>query len=600
MEMEKNHYKNSVDSAGSNPAAFQKSSEGFAEAEYDELGFVKGYVCPSCVNPLKEAYVDDAGTRWFKCSYCGKLSFKPKPVERAQLERELAEAKRSITLQELSEVLATTVKRDEPAKILTFLGMLLAQTDEDQYNIAFQAESSTGKSYIPLELIEYFPEEERCIYGGASPTSFFHEVGFWDKERKVIRVDLAGKILVFLDQPHWMLMEKLRPLLSHDRKVLTYKITDKREKAGLRTKTVELIGYPTVVFCTAKPTQEEQEKTRLWLLSPEISQEKLRESLWLIAKKEGNREAFSQWLEQDPKRRWLKRRVGLIRASGIRNIVIPDVEEILKRYLGGRSSLKPRDQRDFPRLLRLIKALALLNCFNRKEVHPGTIEASREDVEEAFRLYGIIAPSNELGLAPETYEIFVKVIAPLASENHGISRKEIQKRYYDVFHRPLQDYRLRQQILPSLESAGLIRQEPNPENKREILIYPTVPLTISPMKAEALEPPGKLVDQQYSERNSGVKQETTFEPVKFNERTDVVSISAAQNLSDFNKDGKPCIRDVVSKLRAKCNHLTEEEWKQCMVKLGLTPEEADSLFEKLKGEALFWHDEGGRKVWSWG
>ncbi|MEM3462402.1 MAG: hypothetical protein QXJ15_01875 [Candidatus Bathyarchaeia archaeon] len=46
-------------------------------------------------------------------------------------------------------------------------------------------------------------------------------------------VDLEHKILVFLHQPHWMLMEKLRPLLSHDRRSLRYSITDKMEKAGL-------------------------------------------------------------------------------------------------------------------------------------------------------------------------------------------------------------------------------------------------------------------------------------------------------------------------------------------------------------------------------
>jgi hypothetical protein len=204
---------------------------------------------------------------------------------------------REISLEELNSIISTTVKRDEPTKAITFLGMLLAQTIEDQYNIAFQAESSTGKSYIPLELANYFPKEDQLIYASASPTSFFHEVGQWDKDRKVITVNLEGKILVFMDQPHWMLMEKLRPLLSHDRKVLTYKITDKTGKGGLRTKTVEIIGYPTVVFCTAKSTLEDQERTRLWFLSPETSQEKLSESLHLLTKKYSDPDAYREWLE---------------------------------------------------------------------------------------------------------------------------------------------------------------------------------------------------------------------------------------------------------------------------------------------------------------
>ena len=39
---------------------------------------------------------------------------------------------------------------------------------------------------------------------------------------------------------------------------------------------------------------------------------------------------------------------------------------------------------------------------------------------------------------------------------------------------------LRQQILPMLETAGLIMQEADPSDKRKMLIYPTALLTISP------------------------------------------------------------------------------------------------------------------------
>jgi hypothetical protein len=379
-----------------------------------------------------------------------------------------------VSLAELAEILSTTVKRDEPAKLITFLGMLLAQTEEDQYNVAFQAESSTGKSYIPLELVEYFPESERRIYAGVSPTSFFHEVGCWDKERKVIVVDLEGKILLFMDQPDWRLMEKLRPLLSHDRKVLTYKITDKREKAGLRTKTVELIGYPAVVFCATKPTLEDQERTRLWLLSPETTQEKLSESLRLIGEKEGNREAFRERIRRDPMRSWLGERIRLIREKKVKSVIIPNHDQVLQRFLSGRRYLKPRDQRDFPRLLRFIKASALLNCFHRTGEGSNSIITNDEDVQEAFRLYEKVAASNELGISPETYEVYEKVIKPVASGKDGASKKDIRKRYWEVYHRPLQERRLARDILPSLESAGLITEDSDPADRRKIRVYCTV------------------------------------------------------------------------------------------------------------------------------
>jgi hypothetical protein len=428
------------------------------------------------------------------------------------LEAEFHDYQKEIKITELNSILASTVKHDEPTKAITFLVMLLAQTEEDQDNIAFLAESSTGKSYIPLQLIAYFPEEERRIYAGASPTSFFHEEGQWDKERKVISVDLERKILIFMDQPHWMLMEKLRPLLSHDKKVLTYKITDKREKSGLRTKTVEILGYPTVVFCTAKPTLEDQERTRLWLLSPEATQAKLLESLKLITAKGTDLESFNTAIEFHPMRHWLKVRIRSIRDTGVKNVVILKGEEILERFLKRKPYLNPRDQRDYPRLLRLIKGHALLNCFNRERRDRETIVANDDDIQAGFELYDKVASSNELGLSPEIYRIYGEVIMPFDQIEKGISRKEIIKKYFELYHRPLSDDRLRRQILPSLESAGLISQESNPEDRREILVYPTVRSLISPALGNGVEADIANQAQENRGRNSGVVTPSSSTP----------------------------------------------------------------------------------------
>lgn len=45
---------------------------------------------------------------------------------------------------------------------------------------------------------------------------------------------------------------------------------------------------------------------------------------------------------------------------------------------------------------------------------------------------------------------------------------------------------------------------------------------------------------------------------------------------------------------------TQEEWIKFAVEAGLTPNEAEALFERLKGEELFWYDrEDGATVWRW-
>jgi len=60
---------------------------------------------------------------------------------------------------------------------------------------------------------------------------------------------LERKLLIFLEQPHFKLNERLRPMLSHDDKRLVYKITDEyirkteqRRGRKMKTSTYSLLG----------------------------------------------------------------------------------------------------------------------------------------------------------------------------------------------------------------------------------------------------------------------------------------------------------------------------------------------------------------------
>jgi hypothetical protein len=156
-----------------------------------------------------------------------------------------------MTAQQIKEILGLTIKRDDINKLITFLSQLSAYTESSQINISYNAPSSSGKSFIPLEVSQLFPPEDVVKLGGCSPTAFFHDQGVYDKETNTIRVDLSRKIIIFLDQPNSLLLEKLRSLLSHDEKEIHLKITDKNQRGGNRTKNVTLIGFPVVLFCTA-------------------------------------------------------------------------------------------------------------------------------------------------------------------------------------------------------------------------------------------------------------------------------------------------------------------------------------------------------------
>jgi hypothetical protein len=390
------------------------------------------------------------------------------------------EEQEEVSWKDIASVLSTSIKKDEAPKLITFCAMLLAQTNEDQLNLGFQAESSSGKSYVPLEVSAYFPEEEIEIIASASPTAFYHDGGKWDDVQKAIIKDLAHKNLIFLDMPHFQLLEKLRPMLSHDRKELHYMITDKSQKHGLRTKNVILIGYPSFYFCSTKQDPDEQEKTRMLLLSPSTDQEKLRESLELSALRKANREEYERRISKDPKRVWLTRRILSVRQSGIREVIMRDGGKgVYDRFINEHPYLQPRHQRDFPRIFSFIKAHTLLNCFNRDkpEEKQDTIIATQTDIDAGFVLYKEIVLSNELGLSPYIFKIFVDVIAPLLSYDgiqKGVTREEIIKKHYEVRHKMLSPETLKREIIPQLEIVGLIAQEPDPDDKRKLLIYPTV------------------------------------------------------------------------------------------------------------------------------
>jgi hypothetical protein len=422
---------------------------------------------------------------------------------------ELAEIEKEMGIRGVQKTLGLTIKHDDTNKVIQFLAMLLAYTEDSQINISNRGPSSSGKSYIPIELASlYFPRQDVVMIAYSSPTAFFHDQGEWDDVDRVIRINLDRKILVFLDQPHDELLKRLRPLLSHDRKELLVKITDKREKKGMRTKNVKLIGFPSVFFCTGSLRVDEQESTRNIVLSPETTTEKIRESLYLKAARKGNPRAFKQLLDNDCDRKRLQKRILLIKHAGVKQIILNEPAKIVEKFITKYPKLKPRHARDLERLVSLAQALALFNLWHRKKDAEGNIYVNEEDIENAFAIYGEIAECQELGIPPYLHQMFKDIIEPLYLEKNseckggegtleryseyrsgegtpkGLARKEIIARHFDVYGRPLPEWLLRQEILPTLESVGLVFEEEDPDNRRRKLIYvgtptPTPTLTIS-------------------------------------------------------------------------------------------------------------------------
>lgn len=394
-----------------------------------------------------------------------------------------------LSKEELLRVLGITIKHDNTNKLITFLCCVSTFTDSSQFNVSFNAPSSSGKSYIPIELSNLFPDEDVMRIGNCSPTAFFHEQGAYDKELNIITVDLSRKLIIFIEMPNNGLLERLRPLLSHDMKEIVSKITDKNQKGGNRTKTVVIKGYPAVIFCTAGLSIDEQELTRFILLSPEINQEKIRESIHERILRESNSAAYSQRLEDNPDRQLLMERIIAIRNEEIRSINIASPELIEEQFQAKHSLLKPKHMRDIGKIMNIAKALALLNLWWRDR-DGDTITASDEDIVNALDIWGQISMSQELGIPPYIYNFYYEIvlsawkeklsdIETYAPKPKGLTRQEIRNQHYKLRESNLNDFKLRAEILPMLETAGLILQENALEDARQKLVVPLADVNVN-------------------------------------------------------------------------------------------------------------------------
>lgn len=402
---------------------------------------------------------------------------------------------KEISLKELAGILSLTIKDDHYNKLIVFLCMLSAYTDQSQINVSLNAPSSTGKTYLATEIAKLFPKEDKIERSGASPTSFFYGAGKIDEKRKAKIVSLRRKILLFYEQPNPALQERLRPLLSHDSREAKYSLTNKN-KGRNGVDNIILEGFAATVFCSAGMRLDEQEATRAILISPEATEAKLRQSIHLRAERSADEAKFTAWLNAQSERNELMERIVAIRDEKVDEIIISstDIETIEQDFVASLPVLQPRNQRDIEHLLQLVKTIALLNVWHRRQAD-GRIVASKSDINQAFEIWGEFFESQNLNLPPAVLSFYKKYIVPayttkytdaddptkLAMDENkiGLTSHEVNAYYMQEEHTMLNNDRLRKEILPQLQAAGLITIEKpkindNSIDKRSRHIFPVL------------------------------------------------------------------------------------------------------------------------------
>ena len=385
----------------------------------------------------------------------------PKPIDTTQF--------KEMTLSELDEVLSLTIKGDTVNKAITFLAFVSAFTEENQFNVMFNSPSSTGKTFVPLEISQLFPKDSLIKLGGCSPTAFFHDTNNkYDKETNTNLVNLERKIVVFMENPSTDVLKRLRPIISHDEKEISYKTTDKSEKGGNRTKNTIVRGYSSFIFCTASLHSDQQEKTRFIMLSPEITNEKIIAGVKRVIEKEKGSGKYIKRIESDSARIQLSMRIKAIQNAEIQNIYINenDSEYLEKLFFATVGNLQPRHLRDIQRVVSIAKAYALLNLWHR-DLQGCDITVNRVDIDTAFELYAPIATTQSIGIAPYLHQLYLTIVIPCFLENkiasnnmffEGIRYQDILNYHFKKRGHKLDFNYLRQQIMPEFEACGFVEK----------------------------------------------------------------------------------------------------------------------------------------------
>jgi hypothetical protein len=380
-----------------------------------------------------------------------------------------------VGVKQIVEFLEPIIKKDDVAKVVAFLVQFSTYLPDDQLNLIIASLSSTGKSHILLNIAKLFTQEDVLVLGYSSPKAFFHELGEFDKENKKIIINLERKNLIFQDQPHPELLAKLRPILSHDLKETEIKITDKSQKGGNLTKTVLIRGFPAVSFATTYLKLDDQEITRALIISPEISQEKIEESIKLSIKEKIDKE-FIDLIEHKEGLKNLRKRILDFRevSKDIKRAVFVDLkEEDILNLFKDKKNFAPKDMRNIKKFMTICECFAGLN-YILDRVSGNTLLVKREDIMEAFKVWNEIGKYQEIGVMPFAIEVYYKVILPLYKDGLVLTKKVIMKGIKERFSASIQLWYLEQQVLPTLESGGFISIEKNPQDKRQIIVIPLV------------------------------------------------------------------------------------------------------------------------------
>lgn len=323
-------------------------------------------------------------------------------------------------------------------------------------NLAPLGRASIGKSFGSTKMTAYIPDDYVLSLGGLSPNALIHDHSAYDKKNAVYVVDLTKKIILFLDTPHPDTLNRLKPLLSHDKYETKFKIVDKTKSGQLRTKTVIVKGWPAVILSSAKTGLSNEEiKTRFLTITPEISTEKVQGSLNKIAERKAGRIDLVR--EEEDMKTW--HAIFEILASDYPlNAVIPFADILAKHF----AAKDPSGVRLFDFFTSLIIANTALHRYQRQSGESGVV-ATLQDLKDVMDVMRECITPTVLGLSGDAWMLYQSLKAKRVEEWYtqdiiNVARSVIGN---------LDEDTIRNHYITRLVSIGLLHEDVDPLDKRK-------------------------------------------------------------------------------------------------------------------------------------
>lgn len=421
----------------------------------------------------------------------------------------------------VEKYLSTVIADDEPLTKRILRCGLSAYTN-DPINLAILAPTSEGKTYTAVKVLEIFPEGDVIFIGRMSPAALIHDRGTLvdsknheieselrslrnelnaesDKGRKseILEqiqkrytdsrklIDLTGKILLFLDSPNIELWDRLKPILSHDKKEIEFRIADKGKNGELRTSHVVIRGWPSCIFCSAKnekrsPIWEEIE-TRFIITNPNMSVQKYRLANKLTGRKKGIPSFIQNYMQNGKEENLAKSCIEALKLkiqnlSKIGNPVWNPFIDII-------SEVFPNDQgitmRNFSRFTSFANIETLINSDSNLKLifcpkggeEITHIITSLQDIQNTITLMGIDST------IPEHKIKFVKdILNPiyLESSRIAVDTEQMAKKFKSVYNKPITPKKILENFLYPLRDYGIIDCKDDDEDRRKKIWYTVV------------------------------------------------------------------------------------------------------------------------------